>query len=98
MPTFKEQQQALIKHQHLLAIWEYVYEHLDDNYISKDGREVEKGLRAPGCLVDLVPEDVIDEVLMSISAGPIEELKKRVDNIQNQELVIMEKDDTDAQE
>lgn len=91
MPTFKEQQQALVQAQHELAVWEFLYSHLDDNYISKDGRTVERGLRVPGCLVDLVSEDTIDGILTNIGEEKIAKLRARIEEIENQELVIMEK-------
>lgn len=94
MPTFKEQQEALVKAQHELAIWEFLYFHLDSNYISKDGRTVEKGLKVPGCLVELVPEDAIDEVLGLIGTEMIANLKTAVEEIENQELVVIDKEDT----
>lgn len=94
MPTFKQQQAALVKAQHELAVWEFLYFHLDENYISKDGRVVEKGLRVPGCLVELVPEDTIDEILSLIGTEMVAELKATVEEIENQELVVLDKEDT----
>jgi len=93
LPTFKEQQEALVRAQHELAIWEFLYAHLDDHYISKDGRVVEKGLRVPGCLVPMVPEDTIDEVLTTIGAEKVSLLRARVEEIENQELVVINKED-----
>ena len=86
MATFKEQQEKLTHSQHVLAVWEFIYSYLDTNYISKDGRNVEKALRVLDCLVELVPEDTIEEVLQFISEGPISEYRKRIDAIQNQEI------------
>lgn len=87
MPTFKEQQEALVKAQHELAIWEFLYAHLDEHYISKDGRTVEKGLKVPGCLVPLASEDTIDEVLTHIAEEKVSALQELVADIENQELV-----------
>ena len=94
MPTFKEQQESLVKTQHMLAIWEFLYAHLDDNYISKDGRNVEKALRVPGCTVDRVSEETIDEILTSISVDCISKLRAQVEAIENQELVVLDKEKT----
>jgi len=96
LPTFKEQQESLVKSQHTLAVWEFLYAHLDDNYISKDGRNVEKALRVPECLIDIIPEDTIDEILTSISADQISVLRSKIEAIQNQELVILDKEDNDG--
>ena len=95
MPTLREQQEALVKTQHLLAIWEFLFAHLDDNYISKDGRNVEKALRVPGCLIDLVSEETIDEVLTSINVDCISKLKAQVEAMENQELVVLDKEETE---
>lgn len=96
MPTFKEQQDSLVKAQHELAVWEFLYAHLDEHYISKDGRVVEKGLRVPGCLIPMVPEETIDEVLTAIGAEKVSLLRARVEEIENQELVVIDKEDTDG--
>ena len=92
MSTFKEQQQLLVRNQHLLAVWEFIYDHVDTHYISKDGRTVEKALRVPECLVDVVSEDTIEEVLQSISVGPIAALREGIKAIEDQEVVILDKD------
>lgn len=94
--TFKEQQKALVHAQHRLAVWEFLYAHLDDNYIKKDGRGVGKALRVPGCMEDMVPEETIDEILVSISAEKILVLQKQVNDIENTELVVLDKDDIDG--
>ena len=96
MPTFKEQQEALVKAQHELAVWEFIYAHLDEHYISRDGRVVEKGLLVPGCLVGMVPEDTIDEILTAIGEEKVSSLRARVEEIENQELVVLDKEDTDG--
>lgn len=86
MITFKEQQKKLTDSQHKLAVWEFLYAHLDTNYISKDGRTVEKALRVPDCLVELVPEDAIEDILRFISDGPITEFRDAITDIENQVL------------
>ena len=97
MPTFKEQQESLVKAQHTLAVWEFLFAQLDDSFISKDGRTVEKGLRVPGCMVDMASEDTIDEVLTSIGAEKISVLKQQIYDIENQELVVLGKEDADGE-
>ena len=92
MPTFKEQQEALVRAQHELAVWEFLYAHLDEHYISKDGRAVEKGLKVPGCLVPMVQEDTIDDVLTAIGEEKVSLLRVRVEEIENQELVVLDKE------
>lgn len=83
MPTFKEQQMALVKDQHRLAVWEMLFQYLEDNYISKDGRDVEKGIRVPDCLIELVSEETVEEVLEQLTTGPIETLKKSIEDTEN---------------
>jgi hypothetical protein len=84
--TFKEHQKNLTNCQHQLAIWEFLYAHLDTNYISRDGRTVEKALRVSDCLVEIVPEDAVEEVLKFISEGPIKDYQERIEAIENQEI------------
>jgi hypothetical protein len=86
LTTFKDQQKKLTDCQHKLAVWEFLYAHLDTNYISKDGRNVEKALRVPDCLVELVPEDAVEDILKFISEGPIAEFQGSIDAIENQVL------------
>lgn len=93
MTTFKEQQKKLTDSQHKLAVWEFLYSHLDTNYISKDGRNVEKALRVSDCLVEMVPEDTIEDILKFISEGPITEFREHIENIENQEIGAKESDD-----
>ena len=93
MPTFKEQQKRLTASQHKLAVWEFLYSHLDTNYVSKDGRGVEKALKVPDCLVEIVPEDTIEEILKFISEGPIAEYKESIEGIENQEIGTKESED-----
>lgn len=86
MATFKEQQEKLTEYQHRLAVWEFLYHHLDTNYVSKDGRGVEKALRVPDCLVDVVPEDAIEDILQFIGSGPVADFREKIESIQNQEI------------
>lgn len=90
MTTFKEQQKKLTDSQHKLAVWEFLYAHLDANYISKDGRTVEKALRVPDCLVELVSEDAIEDILRFISDGQITKFRSDIAAIENQVLTTEE--------
>ena len=90
MPTFKEQQRLLIQDQHRLAVWEMMFRYLEDNYISKDGRGAEKGIKVPGCIEDLVSQDTIEEIITSIAEGPIAQLRSNIDAIENMSIVQMQ--------
>ena len=97
MPTLKEQQEALTKAQHHLAVWELLHYYLDTNYVTKDGRNPEKAIKVPDCLKAVVDEDTIEEILASIGTGPIQDLKQRIESIENMEVVVIDKGESDEQ-
>lgn len=86
MPTLKEQLELLIAHQHRLAVWEAIFQYLDDSFISKDGRPPLKAIKAEGCSVEVVPEDVVEEILGSINEGPIKERKEQIADVEQLEV------------
>lgn len=87
MPTIKEQLAELHKLKRRLAIWEAIYELMDEKFISKDGRKV-SGIKVQG-VEGLVPEEEIEDVLQNIGEGPIAELKAQIDDIEGQEVVVL---------
>lgn len=95
MPTFKEQQQKLVDAQHKLAVWEFLFSVLDNDYVSKDGRQVEKAIKVPDCLVDIVSEDTIEEILSEVTSH-IQGYQGLVYKIENAEITVMEPDDDDG--
>lgn len=54
--------------------------------MSRDDRKVENALRVTDCLVDIVPEEVIEDVLQFIGSGPVKEYKKQIESIESQDL------------
>jgi len=97
LPTLKDQQESLTKAQHHLAVWEVMYHYIDNNYVTKDGRNPDKAIKVPECLKAVVDEDTLEEILASISTGPIKDLKKSIEDIENMEVVILEKGESDEQ-
>jgi hypothetical protein len=93
LPTFKEQQQALTEAQHKLAVWETLYKFLDDNFLAHDEANPRKAIAARDCLVEVVGSDSIEDVLDTIAKERISPLKKVIEGILGQEMVIMDKDD-----
>lgn len=91
MPTLKELQLEAIDIQHKLSVWESLADHLDQNFISKDGTPAPKALRSPGCLVDKISEPAIEEVIRTIYEGPIKELKEELQKFENQEVTLKKK-------
>ena len=89
MPTLKEQQALLVVSQHRLAVWEVLYHYLDTTYVPREGRQADKAIRVPDCIKPIVDEDTIEEILGQISDGPIKDLKKRIDDIENMEVVLI---------
>lgn len=87
MPTIKDQLAELQKKKYRLAIWEAIYELMDEKFISKDGRKV-SGIKVPG-IDGLVPEEEIEDVLQTIGEGPIAELKAEIDVIESLEVVVL---------
>jgi hypothetical protein len=91
MPSLKEQIAALTTAKHKLAVWEVLYAHLDSSYVPKDSGVVQKAVRVPDCMVELVPPEIIEEILQTLSEGPIKELQDEINLIENQELVLKRK-------
>jgi hypothetical protein len=91
LPTLREQQGLLKGKQHLLAVWEVLYQYLDTTYIHRDGRPPEKAIKVKDCINPLVDEETIEEVLSNIGEGPIKELKKQIEDIENMDVLIVEK-------
>lgn len=89
MATLKEQLEKLTNLKHRLAVWEAMHSHLDEQFVSKDGRGAQKAIRVPNCPVEVVPEETIEDVLQAIGEGPISELKAQIDEIENQEVVVL---------
>lgn len=91
MPTLKEQMEELTALKHRLAVWETVHEFLEDNFVSKDeGRPAQKAIRAEDCLIEMVPEETIEDVLQTIGDGPITELRARIAEVEGREVVLGE--------
>ncbi len=93
MTTFKEQQKSLTNAQHSLAVWEAVYKFLDENFIAHDDPHPRKAIKANDCLVDVVTEDTIEDILQSIAKERIAPLQKIIDGIMGQEVVVLDKED-----
>lgn len=89
MPTFKEQQSMLTEAQHQLAVWEALYKFLDEQFISRNGNTPKKAIMAHDCLIQVVPEDILEEVLKSLAQEKIAPLQQTIDSINNQEVVVM---------
>jgi hypothetical protein len=93
LPTsFKDQQEQLTSAQHHKAVWEALYKFLDENFIAHDGGNPKKAIAAHDCLVQVVPEDVIEDVLRAIAQEKIQPIEKTMEKIMSQEVVILEKD------
>ncbi len=86
--TLKEANDALNRQKHRLTVWEAVHNWLDQNFIGRDGRQV-KALRSPGAMPELVPEEVIEEILSSIGDGPIAQLNNEIASIETQRVVVV---------
>lgn len=86
--TLKEANDGLNRQKHRRTVWEAVHDYLDKNFIGKDGRQV-KALRSPGAMPEIVPEDVIEEVLSAIGDGPIAELNNSITSIENQKVIVV---------
>lgn len=86
--TLKEANDALNRRKHLLTVWEAVHDWLDKNFVGKDGRQV-KAIRSPGAVPEIVPENVIEEILGSIGDGPIAQLNNEITAIENQKVVVI---------
>ncbi len=88
MPTIKDQLSERTCLQHRLAIWEAIHHVLTERFLSKDGRRASDGIRVPNCLIELVPEETIEDVLQNIADGPITELSKLLRELEEQEVII----------
>ncbi len=86
--TLKEANDALNRQKHRLTVWEAIHDWLDKNFVGKDGRQA-KALRSPGAMPEIVPEEVIEEVLSSIGDGPIAQLNSEIVSIENQKVVMV---------
>ncbi len=89
LPTFKEQQELLTSTQHSLAVWEALFRFLDEKFVAHEGGKPQMAISAHDCLVPVVPEDVIEDVLRSLSQEKIIPLKKTLQDINEQEMVVM---------
>ncbi len=88
MPTFKEQQQLLTEYQHKKAVWEALFRFLDDNFVAHDGGEPKKAIMVHDCLIQVVPQDLLEDILNSISKEKILPLQQALDQINNQEITV----------
>lgn len=86
MPTLKELQAAQVVLQQRVSVWESIADFLDSNFLSKDGQVAPKAIRAPGCIVDRVPEEQIEYVLQTIMEGPLAEIRGELEKLESQEL------------
>ena len=89
MPTFKDQQSLLTSTQHQLAVWEALFKFLDEKFVAHEGGKPQMAIQAHDCLIPIVPEDVIEDVLRSVSEEKIAPLRKALQDINNQEVVVM---------
>lgn len=89
MPTFKEQQKMLTDAQHQLAVWEALYRFLDENFIARNGNTPKKAIMAHDCLIQVVPEDTLEEILKSLAQEKIAPLQQVINSINDQEVVVM---------
>lgn len=89
--TLKAANDSLNDRKHRLSVWEAVANWLDTNFVSKDGRTMRsgKGLRSPGATPDIVPEEVIEEILTFIGDGPISQLNTEITMLENQKVVVI---------
>lgn len=84
MPTLREMNESLATKQHDLAIWEMIYNNLEEHFLDKgDGRKVQ-AIRAIGCIEELVPEERIEAVLQDISEkiGALREEIKKLEGLE----------------
>jgi hypothetical protein len=91
MPTLKEQIAQLTAAQHKLAVWEAIYAYLDANYVPRDSGSAQKAIRVSDCLVELVPSEIIEDILQTISDGPIKEFRDEIIEIESNEVLPVRK-------
>lgn len=87
MSTFKDRLQELQGLKRRLAVWEAIHYLVEDKFITKDGGKV-SGIKIPDS-GDLVPEEIIEDVLQAIGDGPIAELKTQIEDIELQEVIVI---------
>lgn len=83
----------LTSSQHQLAVWEALYRFLDENFIAHDGGEPKKAIMAHDCLIQVVPEDILEDILNNLSQEKIVPLQKAIKEINEHEVVVMPKGD-----
>ena len=93
MPTLREQLEKLTSLKHRLAVWEAIYQLMDAQFITKDGRKAQS-IRVMDCPPEseMVPETVIEDVLQTIGEGPVAELRSQIQTIEEQDVVVIEKE------
>lgn len=89
MATLRDQLHNLTRLKHRLAVWEALHAYLDENFVAKDGRPAQKSLKVPDCLVDVVSEDEIEDVMKALAEGPVTDLRAEISAIENQEVTIL---------
>lgn len=94
MPTLKETLDQLTGLKHRQAVWEAIYAYLEENFVARDSSPPKVAIRAPNCSVEVVPEEVIEDVLQHIGEEHIKELTDKITDIEDQEIVVL---DTKAQ-
>lgn len=73
-------------------MWEALYKFLDDKFVAHDGGKPAMAIAVPDCLIEVVSQDTLEEVLSAISQEKILPLKSTLDQINNQEMVVMNGD------
>lgn len=63
--TFEEGSKLIVHNQHRMAVYEMLMAHLQD-YMMSDTSDEAKVLRLDDCLVPVVGEDVLDEVMQTL--------------------------------
>lgn len=86
--TLKEANDVMNRQKHRLSVWEAIHDWLDKSFIGKDGRAA-KGLRSPGAFPEIVPAEVIEEILGSIGDGPIAQLQNEIATMETQKVVVI---------
>lgn len=86
--TLKEQVERLKSLKRRLAIWEAMHHLMDDKFISKDSGRKVGGIREPET-GDVIQEDEIEDVLKTLSEGPILEIKAEITSLESGEVVFI---------
>ena len=87
--TLRGQREELTKAQHRLAVWEAIFQLVEEKFISRDGKKTLSAIRVPNCASEIVSEETIETILQFIADGPIAELRNQVDLIENQQVVVV---------